>query len=63
MRLISDGTNALLWDSAPKEPIRRLIEGLFVTTISSLSRVAIPPPVSPLGKEEDCGAKTSPRTL
>ncbi len=29
MRLISDGTNALLWDSAPKEPIRRLIEGLF----------------------------------
>ncbi len=27
------------------------------------ARVAIPPPVSPLGKEEDCGAKTSPCTL
>jgi len=27
------------------------------------ARVAIPPPVSLLGKEEDCGAKTSPHTL
>ena len=29
MRLISDDTNALFWDSDPKEPIGRLIEGLF----------------------------------
>ncbi len=27
------------------------------------AKVAIPPPVSPVSKEEDCGAKTSPHTM